>query len=183
MNRRIAIATSVSLGLLLSVATLAVLWGDKAVSKLTVSFVNAEASYGPPFSNVECERLAFAVRNDGRTPVPFVVSEIKDEHGTWLASFRNLDDADAGRTTHLYLYVPRGSHPQAVRLRGYKKATIPEKARFALGLLIDKASGTYTNKQVWFQKLSVPAYEFTVKVDSQANQRTQGTRDEYSVTY
>ena len=75
---------SVSLGLLLSVATLAVLWRENGVSKVTVSFVNAEAPYGPPFSNVECERLAFAVRNDGKAPVPFVVSDIKDEHGNWV---------------------------------------------------------------------------------------------------
>lgn len=163
MSRRIAVIGSVCLGLLLSGATLAIFWPDN--SKLTVSFVNAEASYGPPFSNVECERLAFAVRNDGRTSVPFVVSDIKDEHGTWLASFHKLDDADAGRTTHLYLYIPKGSHPQAVRLRGYKEATIAEKARFALGLLSEKASGRYPGKQVWFEKLTVPAYEFIVKVD------------------
>jgi hypothetical protein len=168
MNRRIAVISSVCLGLLLSVATLAVFWGDN--SKLTVSFVNAEVSYGPPFSNVECERLAFAVRNDGRTPVPFVVSDIKDEHGTWLASFRKLDDADAGRTTHLYLYVPKGSHPQAVRLRGYKKATTIEKAQYALRCLIEKASGRYQWKQVWFEKLSVPAYEFIVEIDIKAEQ-------------
>jgi hypothetical protein len=165
MNRRIVVITIVSF-LLLSLATLAILWVDFGVSKLTVSFVNAEASYGPPFSNIECERLAFAVRNDGRTTVPFVVSDIKDEHGTWLASFHKLDDADAGRTTHLYLYVPKGSHPQAVRLRGYKKATMADKGRFALGLLSEKALGRYPGKQVWFEKLSVPAYEFVVRVDT-----------------
>jgi hypothetical protein len=168
MNRRIALITSVSFGLLLSVATLAVLWREYGVSKLTVSFVNSEASYGPPFSNVECERLAFAVRNDGRTPVPFVVSDIKDEHGTWLASFHKLDDADAGRTTHLYLYVPKGSHPRAVRLRGYKKATIADKAQFALRLLVEKTSGRYPRNQFWFETLSVPTYEFTVKIDTKA---------------
>jgi hypothetical protein len=168
MNRRIALITSVSFGLLLSVATLAVLWRDNGASKLTVSFMNAESSYGPPFSNIECERLAFAVRNDGTTPVPFVVSDIKDEHGTWLASFHKLDDAAGGRTTHLYLYVPKGSHPQAVRLRGYKEATLAEKAQFALGLLIEKASGRYLRNQFWFEKLSVPTYEFIVKIDTKA---------------
>jgi hypothetical protein len=168
MKRKIAVITSVSFGLLLSVATLAVLCRHNGVSKLTVSFVSEEISYGPPFSNVECERLAFAVRNDGRTPVPFVVSDIKDEHGTWLASFHKLDDADAGRTTHLYLYVPKGSHPQAVRLRGYKNATIAEKAQFAARLLIEKALGRYTWKQLWIEKLSVPTYEFIVKIDTKA---------------
>ena len=167
MNRRIVLIASVS-GLLLSVAALALVLHDNGVSKLAVSFVNAEPSYGPPFSNVECERLAFAARNDGRTPVPFVVSEIKDEHGTWLASFHKLDDADAGRTTHLYVYVPKDSHPQAVRLRGYKKATLAGKAQFALRLLIEKASGRYPRNQFWFAKLSVPKYEFTVKIDTKA---------------
>ena len=166
MNQRIAVISSVCLGLLLGVATLAVLWRYNGVNKLTVSFLNTEASYGPPFSNVECERLAFAVRNDGKTPVPFVVSDIKDEHGTWLASFHKLDDADAGRTTHLYLYVPEGSHPQAVRLRGYKKASELEKVQCAFRLLIEKVSGRYPGKQLWFEKLSVPAYEFIIKIDT-----------------
>jgi hypothetical protein len=168
MNRKTAVICSVSLGLLLSVALLAVLWRGNGVSKLTVSFVNAEASYGPSFSNVECERLAFAVRNDGRTPVPFVVSDIKDEHGNWFPSFHKLDDAEAGRTTHLYLYVPKGSHPQALRMRGYKKATTVEKAQFALRLLSEKISGRYPRNQVWFEKLSLPAYEFIVKIDTRA---------------
>jgi hypothetical protein len=165
MNRRTAVIISVALVLLLILAGLAILWRDKGVSKLTVSFVNAEASYGPPFSNVECERLAFAVQNDGRTPVPFVVSDIKDEHGIWVASFQKLDDADAGRITHLYLYVPKGSHPQAVRLRGYKKASELEKARFALRLLSEKAS---IKGKVWFEKLSLVAYVFTVNVDTKS---------------
>jgi hypothetical protein len=167
MNR-FAVITGVSLGVLLSAATLGLLCRDNSAGKLTVSFVNSEASYGPPFSNVECERLAFAVRNDGRTPVPFVVSDIKDEHGIWLASFHKLDDADVGRTTHLYLYVPKGSHPQAVRLRGYKNATLAQKAQFALRLLIKKASGHYPLNQFWFEKLSVPTYEFIVKVNTKA---------------
>src|SRR6266481_6981433 len=103
MNRRTAVVSSVSLGLLLTAATLAVLRRDHGLSKVTVSFVNAEASYGPPFSNVECERLAFAVRNDGILPVPFAVFDIKDEHGNWSNLFYKLDDAAPGRTTHLYL--------------------------------------------------------------------------------
>src|SRR3954468_16540090 len=93
MNRRLTLIVSVSLGLLLGVAALAILWRENGVSKVTVSFVNAEASYGPPFSNVECERLAFAVRNEGEALVPFVVSDIKDEHGNWVSSFQKLDDA------------------------------------------------------------------------------------------
>ena len=168
MSRRISVISGVFLGLLLSAATLAVLRRDNSVSKITVSFVNAETSYGPPFSNVECERLAFAVRNDARRPVPFVVSDIKDEHGTWLPSFHKLDEADAGRTTHLYLYVPKGSHPQALRMRGFKKATTVEKAQYALRLLREKISGRYPRNQVWFEKLSVPAYEFIVKIDTKS---------------
>ena len=161
-----AVISCVSVGLLLGAATLAVLWRDNSVSKLTVSFVNAEASYGPPFSNVECERLAFAVQNKGRTAVPFVVSDMQDEQGNWCASFQKLDDAAPGGITHLYLYVPKGSHPQAVRLRGFKKASEVEKAQFSLRLLSEKAAGRYSGKQVWFDKMSVPAYEFVVKVDA-----------------
>ena len=105
MNRRVAVITSVSLGLLLSVATMAVLWRDNGVSKITISFVNAETSYaaGPPLWNVECERLALDVRNDGKTSARFEVSDIKDEHGTWFRffefpSFQVHDDAAAGKT-------------------------------------------------------------------------------------
>lgn len=168
MKRRIAVIGGASFGLLLGVAALVVLWPDNGVRKLTVSFVNAEASYGPSFSNVECERLAFAVRNDGKTPVPFVVSDIKDKSGAWRASVHKLDDAEAGRITHLYLYVPKDSHPQAVRLRGYRQATVPEKAHFAMRLLIDKCAGRYPRNQFWFEKLSLPSYEFMVKIDTNA---------------
>jgi hypothetical protein len=160
----------VSLGLLLSVATLAVFWRDNGVSKITISFVNAETSYaaGPPLWNVECERLGLAVRNDGKTPVRFEVSDINDEHGNWFPSFQVLEGVAAGKTTQLYLYLPKGSHSQALRMRGYKKATTVEKAQYALRLLIEKISGRYPGKQVWFEKLSVPAYEFIVKIDTKA---------------
>jgi hypothetical protein len=168
MNRRILVITGVSIGLLLSLATLAIFWPANGDSKLTVSFVNAEASLGPAFSNDPCERLAFAVRNDGKAPVPFVVSDIKDEYGNWLAFFHKLDDADAGKTTRLYLYVPKGSHPQAVRLRGFKKANAFEKAQFALEIVSKKIRGSYTGKQIWFGELSEPAYEFVVKTDTKA---------------
>jgi len=175
MNRRIAVIISVSIGLLLSVATLAILWRENGVSKITISFVNAEISYaaGPPLWNVECERLALDVRSDTKTPLRFEVSDIKDEHGTWFrffqfASFQVPDDARAGKTAHLYLYVPKGSHPQALRVRGSKKATTVEKAQFALTLLSDKILGRYPGKQVWFENLSVPAYEFIVKIDTKA---------------
>ena len=75
-------------------------------------------------------------------------------------------------TTHLYLYLPEGSHPQAVRLRRYQKASMVQKAQYALGLLIEKSSGRYPAKQVWFDKLSVPASEFIVKVDKEAPNET-----------
>jgi hypothetical protein len=161
---------TVSLGLLLSVVTLMVLRRDNGASKLTVSFLNAEASYGPHFSNVECQRFAFAVRNGGKAPVPFVVSHIQDEHGSWVPSFHQLDEAAPGDITHLYLYLPKGSNPQAVRLRGYKKASELEKAQYALKLLREKVSGAQTNKQVWFEKMSVAAYEFILNVNTNAEQ-------------
>jgi hypothetical protein len=68
------------------------------------------------------------------------------------------------------MYVPKGSNPQAVRLRGYKKASELEKARYALRLLGEKASGAYPGKQVWFEKLSLSAYEFIVNVNRTAKQ-------------
>jgi hypothetical protein len=173
MNRRIAVISSVSLGLLLCVITMVRLTRDNGGSKVTVSFVNAEKSYGPPFSNAECERLAFAVRNDGTTRTPFVVSDIKDEHGNWIPSFHILDAAEAGQTTHLYLYLPQGSHPQAVRMRGYMKASALQKAQCALRLAFEKTSGRYPGKQVWFEKLEVVAYEFIVKVDKEADGLSQ----------
>src|ERR1041385_2662876 len=150
MHRKIALIGGLSLGLLLSVATVSTITRAKGSRKVSVTFVNAEASYGPPFSNVPCERLAFAARNDGMAPVPFVVSDIKDEHGNWYSFFQTLDEAAAGTITHLYLYLPQGSHPQAVRLRGYKKASVVEKTQFALSLLSNKSSGSYPGKQVWF---------------------------------
>lgn len=170
MNRKNVVISSVSLGLLLSAITLAVITWDKGGGKLSVSFVSAEASTGPPFSTAICERLAFAVQNDGTKPVPFVISEIRDEHGKWFPSFKILDEAAAGQTTHLYVYLPQGSHPQAVRLLGYKKASIVEKAQCALRMLRYNSVGQSV-QQVWFPELTVQAYEFVVKVETEAAQK------------
>jgi len=158
----------VVVGLLVGTTTMVVLWHANTASKITVSFINVESSYAGdgPLWNVECQRLAFAVRNDGKQPVPFVVSDVQDNHGKWIPSPHNLDTAAAGKTTHVYLYVPKGAVPQAVRMRGYRPATTAEKAQCALRFLIEKASGRYPLKLFWFEKLSVPAYEFAVKIDS-----------------
>ena len=49
-------------------------------------------------------------------------------------------------------------------MRVLENASVIEKTRSALRLLMDKASGRYPGKQVWFGGLRVPAYEFTVKL-------------------
>jgi hypothetical protein len=174
MNRRIAVITSVSFGLLLSVAMLGILWRGN-VSKITVSFVNAETSYAAGFAlpNGESERLAFEIRSDGNIPMRFEVYDIKDEHDNWIQPFtfpssQTTADIEVGKITRLYLYLPKGSHPQALRLRGYKNANPFEKALFALKLLSEKASGRYPAGKVWFEELSVIAYESIVKIDIKA---------------
>lgn len=167
MNRRIVLITSVSLGLLLSLTTLAILASDNR-NKVTVSFLNSEHSNGVFPANVESERLAFAVRNAGSKPASFEVSKIEDEHGKWVPSRYLLGDVEAGKSAHLYLYLPRGSHPQKVRMRMLRKASVARKTQFALRLLIEKASGRYPGKPVWFDGLTVPVWEFTVKLDKAA---------------
>jgi hypothetical protein len=165
MKRRRVLITSVSLGVLLSVTMLAIRAFDNRSSKVTVSFVNSETSYGPPFSNVECQRLAFDVRNAGSKPTSFNVYEIADAHGNWAPSLHFLGDAETGPSTRLYLYLPLGSHPQSLRIRMLRKASAVQKTQYALRLLIDKAFGRYPGKQVWFDGLRVPACVFTVKLD------------------
>ena len=168
MNRRIALISSVSLGLLLSVTTFAILTYDKGGSKVMVSFVNAESSNGEFPSYVKSERLAFAVRNAGSKPAFFNVAEIEDEHGNWVSSLHILGGVEAGQSTQLYLYLPRGSHPQSLRMGMQRKASAVQKTQFALRLLIEKASGRYPGKQVWFGELRVQTCEFTVKLDKEA---------------
>jgi len=158
----------VSLGLLLSVTTLAILTCDNGGRKVTVSFVNAETSNGEFPSYAKSERLAFAVRNAGSKPAFFDVSKIEDEHGNWVPSLHILGDVEAGQSTQFYLYLPLWSHPQSLRMRMLRKASAVQKTQFALKLLIDKASGRYPGKQVWFDGLRVPAYEFVVKLDKEA---------------
>jgi len=53
-------------------------------------------------------------------------------------------------------------------MRVSEKASAVRKTQFALRLLIEKASGRYRGKQVWFDGLKVPAYEFIVKLDKEA---------------
>jgi len=48
------------------------------------------------------------------------------------------------------------------------KASPVQKAQFALRLLIEKARGRYPGKQVWFDRLDVPVYEFVVRLGNDA---------------
>jgi len=171
----------VSLVVLLGAATVAVLWDDNR--KITASFVNAESSYVPPsfvdpfyvgppsLWDVEFERLAFAVRNDGSLPLTIEVSDIKDEHGNWVKYSQRLGDAPANRTTRLYLHVPKGCLPQAARLHGFGRASAVEKTRAVLGLLLQKAWGRHPGKVIWPENLIMPASECIVRIDTD---RTNG---------
>src|SRR5208283_2307232 len=96
MNRWIVLISSVSLGLLLSVTTLAILTFHNRSSKVTVSFVNSETSNGQFPDYLESERLAFAVRSAGSRLTSFYVSEIEDEHGSWVPS-HILGHVEAGQ--------------------------------------------------------------------------------------
>src|SRR5437764_5914350 len=167
-HRRLVLVGSVSLGLLLGVTLLAILARDSRGSKVTVSFVNAEISNGQFPSYAKSKRLDFAVRNAGSKPAFVNVSEIEDEHGNWVPSFHVLGHVEAGQSTQFYLYLPLESHPRSLRVRVSEEASLIQKTRFALRLLIDKASGRYTSKQVWFDGLKAPAYEFIVKLHKEA---------------
>lgn len=168
MNRRVALISSVSLGLLLSVTTLVILTCAKGGSKVTVSFVNAETSNGQFPSYAKSERLAFAVRNAGSKPASFDVSAIEDEQGNWAPSFHGLGDVDAGQSTQFYLYLPLGSHPKSLRMRMWEKASAVQKTKYALRTLIGKASGRYPGKQIWLDGLKLPAGEFILKLEKEA---------------
>ena len=171
MNRRsrIVLISSVSVGLLLSLTTLVILTSGNGGSRLTVSFVNAEASNGRFPSYAPSERLDFAVRNAGPKRAWVDVFEIEDEHGNSIPSPQyTLGDVEAGQSTHFYLYLPLGSHPRSLRMRVREKASAVQKAQFAIRLLTQKASGRYPYKQVWIDGLKVPAYEFIIKLDKKA---------------
>jgi len=163
MNRRIVLISSVSLG----VTALVILSCYSGSNKVTVSFGKAETSNGQFPSYTPSERLDFAVRNAGSKRTSVVVSEIEDEHGNWVPSRHILGDVEAGQSTQLYLYLPLGSHPRSLRMRVLEKASAIQKGRYALKLLVEKASGRYPGKQVWFDGLRVPAYEITVKLDKE----------------
>ena len=53
-------------------------------------------------------------------------------------------------------------------MRVLEKASAIQKTRYALRLIIEKASGRYPGKRVWFDGLKVPAYELIVKLDKDA---------------
>jgi len=165
MNRRIV---TFSLGLLLAVTLLAILTRDSRGSKVTVSFVNAEISNGEFPTYAKCKRLALDVRNAGSKPAFVDASEIEDEHGNWVRSLHVLGQVEAGQSTQFYLYLPLESHPRSLRVRVNKEASLIRKTRYALRLLIEKASGRYAGKQVWFDGLKMPAYEIIVRLDKEA---------------
>ena len=164
---RIVLISSVSVGLLLGLTTLVILMSHGG-SKVTVSFVNAEASNGQFPSYVPSERLAFAVRNAGSKRASVDVSHIEDEHGKWTRSIHMLGGVEASQSTHVYLYLPVGSRPRRVRVRVSEKASPVQKARYALELLAARASARYSGKQIWFDRLSVPVDEFIVKLEGEA---------------
>jgi hypothetical protein len=83
MNRKLVLISSVCLGLLLGVVTPAILAG-KGGSKVTARFVNSEPSNGVFPSYDPSVRLDFAVDNVGSKPASVVVTEIQDQHGTWV---------------------------------------------------------------------------------------------------
>ena len=142
---------------------------------MTVSFVNAEISNGQFPTYAKSERLAFAVRNAGAKPASLGVSQIEDEHGRWAPSRHVLGEVEAGQSAQLYLYLPLESHPRSLRVRVYEPASTLRKTRYALGLLIEKASGRYPGKQVWLDGLKVPAREIIVKLDKEVE--TDGAAD------
>ena len=154
MNRKgtIILISSASLGLLLGLTTLATLTWRNGSSELSVSFVNTEASNGEFPSYVPSERLAFAVRNASSRRLSLEVSQIEDEYGNWIPSLHILGGVEAGRSPHLYLYLPRGSHPRSVRMLVRTKASVVQKTQYAFRLLIDKAFGRYPGKQIWFDR-------------------------------
>jgi hypothetical protein len=168
MNRKIVLISSLSLGLLISVTTLAMLTFHNHSSKVTVTFVNSEASNGQFPNYLKSERLAFAVRNAGSQRASFYVCEIEDERGNWVPSSYNLGHVEAGHSDHIYLYLPLGLHPQNLRMRMLSKASTVRKTQYALRLLIEKASGRYPGKQFWFDGLEVPTCEFILKLDKEA---------------
>jgi hypothetical protein len=164
MKRKIILVASVSLVLLLGVVAFMMLASGRSDSKVTVSFVNSEIGYSPFPSMVESERLTFAVRNGGSKPAFLDILDIEDAHGIWTRKIHSLGDVEAGKSNHLYLYVPVGSHPRSVRMRVSENASLAYKTRFALRLLIQRAMSRYQGKQVWFEGIKAPVSEFVVKL-------------------
>lgn len=174
----------VVLGLVLGLTALLVLNND--ASKVSVSFVNVEVSHGQFPSYKENLRFAFAVRNGGVKAAFIVVSAIEDENGNWVPSLQPLGEVEAGQSTQLYLYLPPGSRPKNLRVRVNESASAIQKSKFAVRLLIEKASGRYTGQQVWFDRLKVPAGEVIVSlrngVESGATNEAHPVRSETNLT-
>ena len=179
MNRRIAIVGSLCFGLMLSALIFAVLMYDDGSGKVTVAFVNAEASNGVFPDYIRSERFAFHVQNAGSKSASVVVAGIEDGQGYLIPSLsmgassnpvRALDHVkvEPRGSAELYLYLPQGVQPKSVRMRIFENANAVRKTQVALRHLVDKASGRYKGKQVWFDRLQVPVCEFTVSLWNEA---------------
>ena len=161
MSRRTVL---ISIGLLLGATTLGLLALRQRCSEATVSFVNSEISNGRFPGYIKSERVTFAVRSGGSELRSFYVSEIRDEHGNWVPS-QIVGHVEEGQ---IYLYFPLGSRPQSLRIRLLHQASVVQKTKYALKMLIEKALGRYPVRPVWCNGLETPACDLIVNLDKKA---------------
>jgi hypothetical protein len=164
MNRKNVLTVVASLGLVLGITSLALMVREKGRTKVSVSFLKREPSQGEFPTYIAGERFDFEARNPGAKPVSIHVSAIEDQPGHWISPPpHNLGQIQARETSQLYLYAPMGLHPRSVRLRVYEQASLWRKTQIALNLLLERAAGRYTGKQVWFNKMEAPTYDLLIE--------------------
>ena len=172
MNAKAVLIGVVTVGFALSAMILTLQTCATRGVQFGVSFLKAEPSHGEFPMYIKGKRFDLVARNRGPKSLAVYVTAWEDEQGSWvsLRPPHNLGKIEARKTTQLYLYLPAGIDPMGVRMRVFQKASLGQRFQHSLCLLIDKAAGRYKGRQVWFDELNVPAYDFVVKLGMEAEQ-------------
>jgi hypothetical protein len=131
-----------------------------------VFFSTAEAQTieSPP----PMRKVTFYATNTASRPVFLQVAAIETNSGsTWIAdtqalpaqTFRTLGKVKASETARLSVELPLGPVRNRLRVLVSPDATILQKTQFAVRRLWANLRGQGNHRQLWVDKLAIPAYE------------------------
>jgi len=164
MNRKVIIAVSGALGVILITALLCWLMPSERGEAVFLSFVESRSVEAHPGRS---EKVTFAVTNIGSSLLSLQIAAIEvKQGGEWTADtnahparlFKGLGKLGPNRMELLSFEIPQANGTRRLRVLVSKKAPVLQKARFAWLRFYANLRGAKFN-QIWFDNLYSPAYE------------------------